>query len=46
MKKLLLYDRRNFCEYYASLLKMQHNLICAIFNNNDYNSQIIKIDSL
>ena len=40
----LLYDRRNFCEYYASLLKTQHNLICAIFNNNDYNSQIIKID--
>ena len=40
----LIYDKRNYCEYYASLLKTQHNLICAFFNNDDYNSQIIKID--
>ena len=40
----LLYDKRTFCQYYASLLKTQHNLICALFNNNDYNSGIIKID--
>ena len=38
------YDKRNYCAYYASLLKTQHNLICALFNNNDYNSGIIKID--
>ena len=38
------YDKRNYCQYYASLLKTQHNLICALFNNNDYNSNIIKID--
>ena len=38
------YDKRNYCQYYASLLKTQHNLICALFNNNDYNSKIIKIN--
>ena len=40
------YDKRTYCQYYASLLKTQHNLICALFNNNDYNSKIIKIDLL
>ena len=38
------YDKRTYCQYYASLLKTQHNLICALLNNNDYNSKIIKID--
>jgi len=38
------YDKRNYCQYYGSLLKTQHNLICALFNNSDYNSGIIKID--
>ena len=37
-------DKRTCCQYYASLIKTQHNLICALFNNNDYNSGIIKID--
>ena len=40
----IIYDKRNYCQYYASLIKTQHNLICALFNNNDYNSGIIKID--
>ena len=38
------YDKRTYCQYYASLIKTQHNLICALFNNNDYNYRIIKID--
>ena len=38
------YDKRNYCQYYISLIKTQHNLICALFNNNDYNSGIIKIN--
>ena len=38
------YDKRKYCQYYASLLKTQHNLICALFNNKDYNSSIIKIN--
>ena len=38
------YDKRTYCQYYASLLKTQHNLICALFNNTDYNSKIVKID--
>ena len=37
-------DKRTYCQYYTSLIKTQHSLICAIFNKNDYNSQIIKID--
>ena len=37
-------DKRTYCQYYISLLKTQHNLMCALFNNNDYNSGIIKID--
>ena len=40
----ILYDKRSFCQYYGSLLKTQHNLICAFFNKKDYNSGIIKID--
>ena len=38
------YDKRNYFQYYTSLLKTQHSLISALFNNNDYNSTIIKID--
>ena len=38
------YDKRTYFQYYISLLKTQHNLICSLCNNNDYNSGIIKID--
>ena len=38
------YDKRTYCQYYASLLKTQHSLLSALFNNNDYNSGIIKIN--
>ena len=37
-------DRRSYCEYYFSLIKMNHNLIFSFCYNNDYNSKIIKID--
>ena len=37
------YDKRNYCNYYISLLKTKHNLIFSL-NNNDYNSRIIKIN--
>ena len=40
----LLNDKRTYCQYYISLLKTQHSLLCALFNNNDYNSNIIKLD--
>ena len=43
-KRAISYDKRNYCQYYASLLKTNHNLISALFNSNDYNSGIIKID--
>ena len=35
-------DHRKFVEYYISLLKSEH-MIMTIFDNNDYNSRIIKI---
>ena len=37
-------DKRNYCQYYISLLKTKHSLFFALCNNNDYNSRIIKID--
>jgi len=43
-KLALKYDQRSYCEYYLSLLKTKHILICVFFNNRDYNSRIIKLD--
>ena len=40
----LRYDKRNYCEYYYSLLKTKHVLLFTFFNNTDYNLKIIKID--
>ena len=37
-------DKRTFCEYYCSLIKIKHILIFSFYNNNDYNIRIIKID--
>ena len=37
-------DKRTFSEYYFSLLKTKQIIIFAFYNNNDYNSKIIKID--
>ena len=36
-------DKRTYLTYYISLLLTKHNFL-SIFNNNDYNSKIIKID--
>ena len=40
----LLYDKRSYCLYYISLLKIKHNFILTFYNNNDYNSKIVKIN--
>ena len=40
----IIYDKRTYCEFYASLLKTKHNFISSFLNDNDYNSTIIKID--
>ena len=37
-------DKRIFLDYYISLMKYNHNLIFLFFNDNDYNSKIIKFD--
>ena len=39
----LKYDKRTYIEYYISLLKTKHLFIFSFFNNEDYNSRIIKI---
>ena len=36
-------DKRNYCEYYISLLKNNHPLMFSFSSFNDYNSKIIKI---
>ena len=41
-KKAQKYDHRTYSQYYFSLLKSNH-IIIKIWNNNDYNSRIIKI---
>ena len=43
-KLALKYDKRNFCEFYLSLLKTKHILIFSFCGSNDYNSKIVKID--
>ena len=41
-KEALKNDKRSFCQYYISLIKTKHMLI-AIFTNNDYYLNIIKL---
>ena len=43
-EKALISDKRTFSQYYFSLLRTGHLFIFSFYsNNNDYNSQIIKI---
>ena len=37
------YDKRTYIKYYMSVLKLKHALIFSFFQNNDYNSRIMKI---
>ena len=37
-------DKRNYCQYYYSLLKTKHAIFFTFCNNTDYNLKIIKID--
>ena len=38
------YDKRTYCQYYLSLLKLNHDFIFSFIYSKDYNSKIIKID--
>ena len=40
----LKYDKRNYIQYYFSLLKTKYILIFTFYTSNDYNSKIVKID--
>ena len=43
-EQALKYDKRNYIQYYCSLLKTKYILISTFYTSNDYNSKIIKID--
>ena len=42
-KEALIYDKRTYFQYYASLLRRKHLLLFAFYTKNDYNSREIKI---
>ena len=42
-EKALIIDKRNYFQYYFSLLRSKHLLIFTFYTSNDYNSAIIKI---
>ena len=42
-QKALKYDKRKFCQYYLSLLKIQNLILFSFYPINDYNIKIIKI---
>jgi len=42
-KEAILYDKRTFCDYYLSLLKIKHPLIFSFCPIQDYNTIIIKL---
>ena len=42
-KMALILDKRNYIQYYISLLKRKQLLIFTFYTHNDYNSKIIKI---
>ena len=43
-KKALNFDKRNYCEYYKSLLRMKHPIIFSFAPIKDYNTFIIKVN--
>ena len=43
-EQALKYDKRNYIQYYCSLLKTKYILISTFYTSNDYNSKIVKID--
>ena len=45
-KLALLFDKRNYSEYYLSLIKTKHPLIFTFLSNSDYNIIILKISIL
>ena len=42
-EKALIYDNRNYCKYYWSLLKSKHLILFAFLPTNDYNLISIKM---
>ena len=41
-KEAIKYDKRNYIQYYFSLIKRKQSLLFSFYPNKDYNSQIIK----
>ena len=40
----LKHDKREYCDFYLSLIKTKHILVFIFFTSNDYNSKIVKIE--
>ena len=40
----LKFDKRSYCHYYISLIKIKHNFFFTFCNNKDYNIKLIKYD--
>jgi len=40
----LKFDKRSYCHYYISLIKIKHIFFFTFCNNNDYNIKLIKYD--
>ena len=40
----LRFDNRTYCEYYISLIKINHIIIFSFFYSKDYNSRVVKMD--
>ena len=43
-KMALNFDKRNYCEYYKSLMRMKHPIIFSFVPVKDYNTLIIKVN--
>ena len=42
-EKAILYDKRSYCQYYCSLLKLKHSILFTFISKIDYNLFIIKL---
>ena len=42
-EEAIIYDKRECCEYYISLLKVKHPILFSFYHIIDYNSMIIKV---
>ena len=42
-EEAIIYDKRTYCQYYCSLIKIKHLILFTFFSQNDYNLFYIKL---